>query len=588
MQRFFVLAAATVAAVAMAGCKGDGRGPRGLKVSGAARLLAKGAGNGIGGFVTLASREGIEAGQRSSARVDLPPPPSPAGNAIVVTSTAIDNGPNDLDPDPDRVVVAGDVVLPEGATLHLSGFSLISTQGNIFIRGTVELEDFEGLELGARNRAIVIEEEGKIDGRSAEVFLAASRVYLRHMGMIDLTGADGEGGGTLDVRPFSAIEVSERAGVHFGPDTTVTVDGGPASADIAGPGGRVEIDYNLPGLRSHVGLDGTISARGGPGAGGGGGSVLVHWGGKAVVGGLIDASAAGQGRFFGTPGGEILFGAASGSGTFALIAPGLVSPEDPLEDVAQTLSGAGQHLILLGPGPKEAVPEAIADVRGGDPSPSNDGQRITALTFNGGIRWTGNALASGVAPDPDEAGGGAVHFLTFGRTSNIRFRGTASATGDKGGDGGVVGLFAADGSIDVEGTLDASGGSNGSGGDGGLVAVLVDVGDFVDLNMLGEGLDDNIGGSIRFRGSALARGGTGTTEGGNGGDVIMDADPKNGEESTNGGGHLLGGSLVDVSGTLPGTIGLRASDGSGDPASNEGFTVDGGAALVGDPGPVID
>jgi len=609
---FMFGAAAGVLVLATAGCGNGGGGGGGLNVSGAAALIARGGGNaGLGGEISLASRQGIRAGEESSAHIPLPRAPKPRGDAIEASGDFFDfdNGPEDLDPDPGSVVIAEDVVVPKGETLSVDPgvfegtVEITSTQGNLYVLGTIEasLDEESGpmtAILRARNGAIIV--EGTIDPRGdlegGEAILTASRVYLRGEGTIDVSGRAGPGG-RVSIRPFSVLEVGKPAGVHCGPDTRILANG--TGEDLRGaPGGKIEVDYGVPGIASFVGLDGTISARGGGSgadvSGGNGGKIAVYWSGRAVVGGTLDVSG-GSGSERDGAGGKILFGVTPSS--FGNDVTLFVS-RDQVSREGGDIAGAGEQLLLLGPDRGESPPEAIADVRGGD-----GGGKIRALAFEGGVRWNGNALANVVSPAAaSEASGGTIIFFASGpsmrgKKADIRVRGTLSAGGADGPDGssgGSIALVTADGRIDVVGTLDASGGDanaeEGRGGNGGKVFLLVDA-DVSDESL--DSRDDNVGGGIFFKGNALARGGAASEGGthGAGGSVTMDADPGDGEDPKNGRGRLRAGSLVDVSdgaGEPGGAIILRASDQSGDLTSEGGFVVEDESSLEGDPDPLLD
>lgn len=394
MRRSLLLLAAG-AALVLAGCNGDGG--RGLLVRGPAALLARGSGtSGSGGRVSLAVQNGLEVGLRSGARIRLPGAPRPRRDAIVAQGdfSTLDNTSVDFDPEEGSLVVAGDLVVPAGEALDVTADAeIVSTQGNIFVLGTIALDEETAfsLVLGSRNGAIVIGRAGEIYASGAqatpgkEVELAASRVYLQGEAEIDASGGDGQPGGSVTIHPFSPIEVGPRAGVHCEGSTAILADAGPAPSDVTGPGGTVRIDYAIPGLRSHLGLGGTISAGGLPG-----GQVLVYWGGTAVVGGSIDTTGFGSGG--GADGGQILFGAVPLTGpapsepldTSGRASSSVVSPEDdilPLLD--QSLAGAGQKLVLLAAPRGVSAPAAVVDVSGGE------GGSFAAASFAGGIRWGG-------------------------------------------------------------------------------------------------------------------------------------------------------------------------------------------------------
>jgi hypothetical protein len=585
-------AAGLLSGCANGGGSGGGGGSAAAAASGGGgtgtQLLVSG-GNGEeggeGGRIILEAAGGIRAsgsgGKAKIARVK-----GPARDFFDASGdfATLNGDPDDLDPDDNVLVIGGDVVVPGGKTLTMTGDSdmrIDSVDGSVFIFGDVTVSGATGNDGGtARFRsfynAVVV--GGRIDaggtgagGDGGAIIFESPTLNVLGGAVLDVSGAvsgasRGGDGGSVRVTPlFGRGTAKARQGYSFDAGSTVILAGGDGSG---GGGDAGQLEILIFDTAADVALIGKIEGAGGDttgtvGSGGDGGTVEVRTLGNLIIDGTLDLAGG--------------LGVAESGG-----------------DGGQVVVAIGNLLTLRGR-------PVVVDGTGGDGADGSGGRGgdFTAFSGLGPVAWTGDLPFEGGNSSSNSRGadGGTIEITSLapGKSGNVSVVGKLSTFGtnagansnSSGGEGGSVLIATANGSLSVIGDIDTHGGNgqgSGDGGDAGSVALLVDDLDPDTSPLVRDGeisLLGNVGGTLAYTGALNANGGDAgaTGDGGRGGDVVMDSDGNDGEERTNGGGRLGRGSTIRANGgDAPGGTGghggnvmLRGSDRSGLTSSTDGF-----------------
>ncbi len=507
----------------------------------------------------------------------------------------VDGDPADLDPDPDTIRTRGSIII--AGTLTVDGDeNLLSGEGSICIesRGAIFRNDDPGeddgaegpldddfddeFNLGAEDGAVVVrgtidvsgdDDGADFDANGSSLAVVAGEIFLAEEALVSAAGGLGGNGGEMGFE--AANDAATRSGTLVAPGEQgyaidfrglFSVPGGAGPGD-GGDGGRVLVRTWAPGALAEAVLGGIVNANGGDGSGGTGGD-----GGDI----FLDGTAVGLAGEFHLKGGS---GSGDDGGDGGTLGVGggqkacriqVAGGDTPADDVDFVLDGGA------------------ATATGGE---GGEGGGVALVAVARDVFNDANVAATGGAGDSGGDGGGVFFESHHGNIENAGAIDVSGADGSNGPGGSVGGLFtdpdeaddplgfnkvgvlfiALDGDISNQGLLSALGGDSnsagGPGGDGGDVMFLVDDADPEDeagdpdglgneAGVDGVELLDNNGGGIFntadiFTGGGDA-GGTDLGEGGDAGDVTMDADPNNDEISGAGAGTSSNTGAISAAG----------------------------------------